>query len=240
MTMNEFINQRRKELGISLDDLADISGVPKGTVSKITSGINTNPKLSTLQALCKALECTLDDALSEEKSSSSVLFTPAELLHIKKYRTLDEYGKRLIDSALEIEYERCSCSASTAGFIEIKLSEYHVSAGTGVDLGGNDSWSTIRIPDSSLARKADFALMIKGDSMEPVYHNNDIVLIRQQDAVDIGDVGIFIIGGEGFIKKYEGDRLVSLNADYDDILFAEHNDEYIRCVGKALGTVQEG
>lgn len=27
--------------------------------------------------------------------------------HIKKYRTLDEYGKKAVDAVLDIEYERC-------------------------------------------------------------------------------------------------------------------------------------
>lgn len=60
---------------------------------------------------------------------------------------------------------------------------------------------------------------------------------KEQPAIDVGQVGIFIIEGEGYIKKYGGDRLVSLNAEYDDIIFSEHDEESIRCVGKVIGRV---
>ena len=38
-----------------------MSGVTLSTLDKITAGINTNPKLDTLQAICKVLGCRLDD-----------------------------------------------------------------------------------------------------------------------------------------------------------------------------------
>ncbi len=47
--------------------------------------------------------------------------------------------------------------------------------------------------------------------MEPVYYDGDIVLIKSQPAVENGEIGIFIIENSGYIKKYGGDRLISLN-----------------------------
>lgn len=235
MTMNEFINQRRKELGISLDDLADISGVPKGTVSKITSGINTNPKLSTLQALCKALECTLDDALSEEKNSSSVLFTPAELLHIKKYRTLDEYGKKAVDSILDIEISRIESANSKPIFTFRKFSENKVSAGAGFDLNDPDQWKAIEVIDTPEARQADFAVEVEGSSMEPDYFDGDIVYIALASEVAIGQVGLFIQNGKGYIKEAGENCLISRNPKYDDIF---PSDGSIECKGKVIGVAE--
>lgn len=118
---------------------------------------------------------------------------------------------------------------------EIRCSEYKVSAGTGVQLGDRDQWNSINVPDTPEAHKANFALKIKGNSMEPVYFDGDIVLVKEQPAIDIGQIGIFTIEGEGYIKKYGGDRLISLNAEYDDIIFAEHDEERIRCVGRVIG-----
>ncbi|MFR5717917.1 MAG: helix-turn-helix domain-containing protein [Anaerotignum faecicola] len=39
----EKINDMRKHIGMSIDDLSEKSGVPKGTLSKITAGITKNP-----------------------------------------------------------------------------------------------------------------------------------------------------------------------------------------------------
>lgn len=51
----EYINQKRKEMKMSYEELAMVSGVPLGTVNKVLSGATKNPTLSTVNALCKAL-----------------------------------------------------------------------------------------------------------------------------------------------------------------------------------------
>lgn len=57
----EVINKLKKERNLTLQELSDLSGVPLGTLTKITSGITKDPKLETLKALAKVLGCTLDD-----------------------------------------------------------------------------------------------------------------------------------------------------------------------------------
>lgn len=42
-------------------ELAEKSGVPKGTLDKILSGVTKDPKLETLKAIARVLGCTLDD-----------------------------------------------------------------------------------------------------------------------------------------------------------------------------------
>ena len=54
-------NQMRQESGMSLDDLSEKSGVPKGTLAKITSGITKAPSLETMRSLVYAMGYTLDD-----------------------------------------------------------------------------------------------------------------------------------------------------------------------------------
>ena len=57
----ERLNEIKKSKGLTNEQLAEMSGVPKTTLDKITAGTNTNPKLGTLQSLCRALGCRLDD-----------------------------------------------------------------------------------------------------------------------------------------------------------------------------------
>ena len=47
----ENFNDMRKLSGMSLDDLSEKSGVPKGTLAKITSGITKSPSLDTMRSL---------------------------------------------------------------------------------------------------------------------------------------------------------------------------------------------
>ena len=61
-------NKMRKESGMSLDELSAKSGVPKGTLSKITSGITKAPALETMRQLVYAMGYTLSDL--EEKENA--------------------------------------------------------------------------------------------------------------------------------------------------------------------------
>lgn len=57
----ETFNQMRQQSGMSLDDLSEKSGVPKGTLAKISSGITKTPSLETMKSLVYAMGYTLDD-----------------------------------------------------------------------------------------------------------------------------------------------------------------------------------
>ena len=57
----EIINELKKERGLTNAQIAAMSGDTQSTLDKITSGANTNPKLDTLQAICRVLGCTLND-----------------------------------------------------------------------------------------------------------------------------------------------------------------------------------
>ena len=78
-------------------------------------------------------------------------------------------------------------------------------------------------------------MRVSGNSMEPVYHDGDMVLIASQPTVEVGKIGIFIVNDEGYIKKFGGDKLISLNPDYDDIILNEDDSFY--CKGKVIGVL---
>ena len=63
-------NKLRKESGMSLDELSEKSGVPRGTLSKITSGITKAPSLETMRQLVYAMGYTL--SVLDEKESSPI------------------------------------------------------------------------------------------------------------------------------------------------------------------------
>lgn len=82
-----------------------------------------------------------------------------------------------------------------------------------------------------------YVLTVKGDSMEPEFSDGDKVYVVQQPAVDIGEIGIFIINDEAFIKKLGKGQLISLNENYKPIPFRK--DDSIYCCGKVIGIVEE-
>ncbi len=152
------------------------------------------------------------------------------------------FASKFIKTVLEMQLEKDKSSTITPNVvstqtINIRHSIYKVSAGFGYDLDAGDQWDTIEVPYTSESEKADFALTISGKSMEPIFYDRDIVLVKKQPAVDLGQVGIFIIESSGYIKKYGGDRLISLNEEFDDIMFSDYDPDDIRCVGLVIGRV---
>ena len=72
--LKDAINRIKKEKGMTNDVISELSGIPKSTIAKITSGVTPNPKLETLKAIAKVLGCTLDELneiASEKKPTSA-------------------------------------------------------------------------------------------------------------------------------------------------------------------------
>ena len=75
-----------------------------------------------------------------------------------------------------------------------------------------------------------FGLRISGDSMEPTIHHGSIVIVRQQDDVENGDIAIVIVNGEDAtckkIEKFEnGIMLVPINKAYEEKFYANEEIE---------------
>ena len=119
--------------------------------------------------------------------------------------------------------------------INIELFELPASAGTGVYLssGYSEPINVLCTPESE---QANYAIRISGDSMMPDFSDGDIVLVESCDNVELGEIGIFVLNGESFIKENGGYRLISHNSKYKDILLKEY--ESISCRGRVLGKAQ--
>ena len=75
-----------------------------------------------------------------------------------------------------------------------------------------------------------FGLRISGDSMEPLIHHGSIVIVRQQDDVENGDIAIVIVNGEDAtckkIEKFEnGIMLVPINKAYKEKFYSNEEIE---------------
>lgn len=86
-----------------------------------------------------------------------------------------------------------------------------------------------------------FALKIQGDSMTPRIFNNDVVIVRQQDDADNGDIVIVTINGDDAVckrlQKYnDGIALVSLNPQYEPIYLKKDEiaNKPVRIIGKVV------
>ena len=83
---------------------------------------------------------------------------------------------------------------------------------------------------------ADFVIPIKGDSMEPDYHDGDLVFIQTSVDLNDGVIGVFNYNGEAYIKQLVIDTeqayLHSLNPDYKDMPITPETD--FRIIGEVV------
>lgn len=86
-------------------------------------------------------------------------------------------------------------------YIDMPVSSLAVSAGRGAFLDDED-FETVSFPVSTVPEGADFGVRVSGDSMEPVYHDGQIVWVRRCDSIAVGQVGVFVYDGEGYLKVY--------------------------------------
>lgn len=235
MTLGEKIKKRRELLNMSQADLALKIGVTQGAVGNYESGIS-NPKMELLPKLFSALKTDANYLFDEPKKSDELTYHDTQI--IDKYHKLDTFGKEVVDSVLDLEYKRCTAVKETAKAktITISRSLLTASAGAGEYLS-EGNYEPREFPDTQQARQADVVIPVSGRSMEPMFHDGDELYVRKQPSVEIGEIGIFIKNGEGFVKEAGEGRLISLNPEFDDIYT---NGEPIVCFGKVLGKVEGG
>lgn len=109
------------------------------------------------------------------------------------------------------------------------------SAGTGVYLD-DSSTEPLQIVHTDLAERANYAVRVSGDSMEPRFFDGDIVLVETCPSVEEGEIGVFIVNGEGYIKQYGDNCLISLNPKRKNIQLHEFDTVY--CRGRVLGIAE--
>ena len=109
------------------------------------------------------------------------------------------------------------------------------SAGTG-NILDSDLAEDLFVPESAEAEQADYVISVSGDSMEPTYHDGDKVFVEKCDSVDIGEVGIFVVNGDVYIKELGNKCLKSHNEKYKPIILTENDSIY--CCGRVIGIVE--
>ena len=116
----------------------------------------------------------------------------------------------------------------------IKLYDLPLSAGTGNLLDESDSTEY-----TTYNPKADFALKISGNSMEPTIKNESVVLVQKCETIEDSEIGAFYLNGEAFCKRLQHINaityLVSDNDSYSPIQI-KAGDE-LKLFGKVIEVV---
>lgn len=238
MSIGSRIKEARMALNYTQSELAEALEITTGAVANYENEVSI-PKPEILYKLMNVLKCDanyLYQDMYNSKNNDFIISSNEQSL-IKKYRSLDGYGRKAINNLLEVEYERCNTVIEEDMPTYITKPYYAVgaSAGNGEYLFDDLDKTSITLPDTPLNNKADLVIAVRGHSMEPTYYDGDKLLVKKQLELNIGEIGVFIINGESFVKELGKDRLISHNKQYQDI----HCNDYDKMVtvGKVIGVI---
>lgn len=212
MTLGEIINDYRTKNSLSMDAFSAKSGISKAYISLLEK--NQHPK--TGKPITPSVQC-IKQASDAMGVDFDILFSKIDgNVSLKKY-----------DNAL-----------SKHGVVINVLGR--VAAGIPID-AVTDIIDTEEI-SLEMARTGEFfGLQIKGDSMEPKISDGDVVIVRQQNDAESGDIVIATINGDEAtckrIRKYrDGIELVSSNPCYEPMFFSneEIENKPVRIIGRVV------
>lgn len=217
------LKERRLELGLTLEEVGDIVGVGKSTVRKWEQGMISNMGRDKIVSISKALKISPLDILEIEEQNN--IYTIYNQLNLHRQTIVYNFAT---DQLNEQRVEETPAIYHTVQVYSL------LSAGTGiVDLNPTD---TTEIELNGHVPPHDLAFEVRGDSMEPVFENGEIVFVKKTQDIHNGQIIAVQINEEAYIKKVyitnDHMRLVSLNKEYEDIIANEQDD--IRIVGKVL------
>ncbi len=108
MTIGEMIATRRKELGLTLEEIGCAVGVGKSTVKKWESGYIANMRRDKIAALAKILQLSPAEFIGDESENtppkqSEVILTSDEKRLLDCYRSFNEDGqKKVLDTVSDM------------------------------------------------------------------------------------------------------------------------------------------
>lgn len=244
MSIGSKIKQRRQEMSISVDELAQKLNVSRTTIYRYEKGEISKMPTETLEKIARILNTTPAYFMGWNDSPE----VKSNILSI--YNQLEQpRQEKVVDFAQEqLDEQNNKVTTPTIDTIDEDI-EYITDYVEGLVAAGHGAYQedNLHMEVSLLADEVpdsyDTIAKVAGDSMEPLIHDNDLLFIEASSQVDPNDIGIFQVNGKNFVKKFKRDYdgtyyLQSLNgANYPDIYLNE--DDEIRTIGRVVDIYRE-
>lgn len=227
------LKEARLAKNLKQEELAELIGAKSPSAVSTWEVGKAKPDCVTLLRICEVLHISPNQLLGFNVNVDTPTLNEWAILH--KYRDIDEIGKDAVSAVLDAEYRRV-IKPKKARLLKLDFYNYPASAGTGNFLE-TETPDEIVVKECSEAEAADYVIPISGDSMEPTYHGGDKVFVEKCDSVEIGEVGIFVVNGDAYIKELGNRCLISHNSAYKPKKLT--SDDSVYCCGRVLGVVEE-
>ncbi|MDR0944072.1 MAG: helix-turn-helix domain-containing protein [Ruminococcus sp.] len=243
-SIGKTLRRLRENAGLSADDVGNALSRQGKTINAWENGrgepdITALITLSTLFGVKNLLSLIAVDLYGDTAPIRPEINETEDRL-ISDWRTLDRFGRQTVIKVIESELERVRFisddpeqKAAYAPYLEIPLSRQPIFPGC--DFPERELFDTvefIKIPKTDLHKSVDFAVRIDSSGFEPRFSDGDILLIKRQSEIDIGEIGIFSVDDRIFLRGFGHNRLISVTPGLEDILINEK--KRVRCLGKLI------
>ena len=218
MSFGSRLRERREALGMKQSELGRLLGVTGSAIGNYENAVSS-PKAEVLYRAFDVLQCDANYLFQDEMHRFPAGgVSPAELDMLQKYRALDGHGRELIDTILDMEHGRLAAPVPAApGTRIIPLLGNSFAAG----IGEPDFGNALEEYEVAADVRADFAVRVNGDSMEPWLPDGSVALGVKGMPRD-GDVAALMVDGAFYVKQVCIDApgnlyLFSLNRDRADL-----------------------
>ena len=229
------IKEFRLKRNLTQKELAKLVNVGDTTIANYEKGFRS-PKKDTMFDLANAFNVSIDDLFppiqKDSSSNTPQIQTIYDELKPPRQAKVLTYAERLRDEQRNEEKTKKNEVSEVIQLYSYDYYDHPASAGTGQYL--ND----VRVERIELPVDvdADFVIPIKGDSMEPDYHDGDLVFIQTSVDLNNGVIGVFNYNGDAYIKQLVIDKdqayLHSLNPSYKDMPITPDTD--FRIIGEVV------
>ena len=231
--MNTIISQRMHELsaakGLSIQDIADQSGLPVESVRNLYYGRVADPRISSLLAIANVLEVGVNCLMGQCNH------TKEERHLILNYRSCGRHGKSIIE--LIAKYEAGAVKSEREGtdkhMIPCIFPRGEIRKGIIYDMCETKEIET-SIPDAFIA------IQMTDNDLAPIYCKNDIILFENRFPEN-GEISAFFKKDRVYIRRFFEEengqyRLKCLFPHGEDIIMNQINE--FSYVGTCISVVR--
>lgn len=201
---SEELSRLMDNLNMSNDKLGELVGVNRTTVSRWRSG-ERSPKMEKLPEIAKVFNVDPRIFIGETPKSS------IEKIYNQLSPDRQQKVYNFADHQLKEQNRKPKITITIKGY---------VSAGTGEWLEANEEQISFvgEVPEH------DFAVRVNGDSMLPLFDDKEVIFVKATSNARDGQIVVCKVNSEAYVKKLSGNKLISLNKKYEDILISETDD----------------
>ena len=207
MDISQNIKFYRKQKGYTQVDLAKLLNVKPTAVSAWESGRN-KPLMDKVTLMANVFNINISQLVGDTFEVNDINPVYSKL-DINRKKNVYKYAVNQLDEQNNV------VELPTNNEVEIHGA---VSAGTGEYL--LDGKPEL-VPYDGEVPPHDFALVVNGDSMLPLFEDKQIIFVNKTKDVRSGQIVIADYDQQAYVKKLvkddDGCRLVSLNKKYDDM-----------------------